>query len=118
MKTQMFAVASMTVLLACAMPIASTTRVVGVLAGVDQQGAPTLAVTSKGETTTVRTDDKTAYMKWVTHKPWQADGRMDTSALVRGRCVEVEMAANNVAKIVRVSDEPAGSVFDPCRSRR
>ncbi|HVZ23061.1 MAG TPA: hypothetical protein VG871_18435 [Vicinamibacterales bacterium] len=119
MKKEVFAVVSMAMVLAYAMPKASTTRVVGVLADVERHSPPTLQLTSKGsDSKTVHTDEKTAYMKWVTHKPWQGGERIDSSALVQGRCVEVELSDGNVAKVVRVSDEPAGSVFDPCRGRR
>ncbi len=119
MTRKFLALTSVTALAACAIVFASPNRIVGVIAGVDGK-APTLRLMSRGiDATTVRTDEHTAFMKWVTHKPWQADGRVATSALMAGRCVEVEMRADNaVAKVVRVSDEPAGSVFDPCRDRR
>ena len=121
MTKRMLAMTSMTALIVLVTPIAASTRTVGVLAGVDLKGPPTLQLATKaGEaaTATVRTDEKTAYMKWVTHRPWQANERIDTNALMLGRCVEAEMSDNNVAKVVRVSDEPAGSVFDPCKGRR
>ena len=118
MKAQMFTIAG-AVALFTATSFAASNRIVGVIAGVEMQSSPTLQITSKGAGgATVRTDDKTAYMKWVTHKPWQGGDRVGANALVQGRCVEVELAENNVAKVVRVSDEPAGSVFDPCKGRR
>ena len=119
MKTRMFALASTAAVLAGAAQLAAASRVVGVIAGVESQPAVTLQITSKGaEPSTVRTDDKTAFLKWVTHKPWQGGDRVSASALMQGRCVEVELSESGVAKVVYVSDEPAGSVFDPCRSRR
>ncbi|HUK33402.1 MAG TPA: hypothetical protein VLV86_05805 [Vicinamibacterales bacterium] len=119
MTKQILALTSVTALAACAIAVASTNRTVGVIASVEGK-SPVLKLTSRGaDATTVRTDEKTAFMKWVTHKPWEADGRLSTSALMLGRCVEIEMRVDNaVAKVVRVSDEPAGSVFDPCRDRR
>ena len=100
---------------------ATSNRVVGVIARVGGTATPEFQVASKGaETRTVQTDAKTAYMKWVTHKPWQTDTGMTTSALIAGRCVEVELQAESsiLAKAVRISDEPAGSIFDPCLQRR
>ena len=100
--------------------VATSNRIVGVIAGVELQPSTTLHIVASKESapTTVRTDEKTAFMKWVTHKPWQGNVRVDTSALQQGRCVEVEMSDSNVAKVVRVSDDPVGSVFDPCSHRR
>lgn len=121
MKSRMVMAVSVAALFAAALPLrAVSTRVVGVLAGVERPVPMTLQVTSRGaEMKTVRTDARTAYVKWITHKPWQASASLDTSALVQGRCVEVETnTESGIAKVVRVSDEPAGSVFDPCRERR
>jgi hypothetical protein len=120
MRKEMIAMSTVALLAAFAMPMqAGANRVVGVIAGVDVHGPVTLQLTSKGrEAATVHTDEKTAYMKWVTHKPWEQNEHVTTSSLALGRCVEVEKSDSNVAKVVRVSDEPAGSVFDPCRDRR
>jgi len=120
MRKEMIAMSVVVLLAGVAVPMQATAkRLVGVIAGVDVQGPVTLRLTSRGsEAATVRTDEKTAYMKWVTHRPWQQNERVTTSALGQGRCVEAEMSDNNVARVVRVSDEPAGSVFDPCRDRR
>ncbi len=106
--------AAIATVLACA--TMATTRVVGVLGA---SSAPsTLQLVTKGsESITVRVDDKTAYMKWVTHKPWGSE-RLEANSLVQGNCVEVQMADSNVAKVVYVSNEPAGSIFDPCKGRR
>ena len=93
----------------------AATRVKGVLG----PSAPdTLRITSRGgEAVTVQVNGKTAYMKWATHKPWSG-GRISAAALVQGECVEVSITENNIAKLVYVSDEPACSIFDPCRDRR
>jgi hypothetical protein len=100
---------------------ATTSRVIGVIAAIERQAAPTLTVTAKGmETQTVRTSGQTAYMKWINHKPWQRDASANTSSLIEGRCVEVEMRSDEsgVAKTIWISDEPAGSLYDPCKARR
>jgi hypothetical protein len=97
-------------------------NIVGVLAGVERHSPPTLQVTTaRGhEARQVRTDAKTEYVKWITHKPGPEDKRADAAALVEGRCVDVEPRTGNPgsAKIVRISEEPAGSAFDPCKERR
>ena len=100
---------------------ATTNHVVGVIAAIERQAAPTLSVAAKGmETQTVRTNSQTAYMKWINHKPWQRDNSADTRSLVEGRCVNVDLRADDasVAKTIWISDEPAGSFYDPCRTRR
>jgi len=120
MRKKMIAMSAAAVLLGCVVQMqARTTRIVGVIASVERHETAIVRLRSHGaEDRTVRTDDKTAYMRWVTHKPWQGGGLTDTSVLVLGRCAEIELGANDVAKVVRVSDEPAGSVYDPCLSRR
>lgn len=100
---------------------AHTTHLVGLIASVDRQAAPALRLVSKNtEARTIRTDTTTKYVKWVTHQPWQQDTRLSSQALVSGRCVDVELRLGNttVAESVRISDEPAGSVFDPCKGQR
>jgi len=120
MRKKMIAMSAAAVLLGCAVQMqARTTRIVGVIAGVERHAPLSMRLTSHGaEDRTVRTDENTAYMKWVTHKPWQGGALTDVNALVLGRCAEIELGANDIAKVVRVSDEPAGSVYDPCMSRR
>lgn len=121
MKKQIVIAASFVSLAAGATMQADKARVVGIIAGVEGATAPTIQLSSKAAgTQTVRTDEKTAYTKWITNKPWGADTRMAATGLVTGRCVEVELRADNsgVAKTVRVSEEPAGSMFDPCKGLR
>ena len=59
-------------------------------------------------------------MKWITHQPWQQDNRAKSQSVSVGSCVEVELREDEgrVAKIVRVNADPAGSVFDPCKTMR
>jgi hypothetical protein len=93
----------------------------GVLADVDRQAPPTLHITTKDRTAReIRTDAKTEYVKWITQKAAAQDTRADATALVAGRCVDVEPRTGNdrIAKIVRISDEPSGSTLDPCKAIR
>ena len=100
----------------------ATARITGVIVSVQKNGSATLQVAaSKGaEARTIHTDSDTSYTKWITHQPWQQDARRTASSLVEGRCVEVQLRGDrtDLAKAVRISDEPAGSVFDPCKSIR
>jgi hypothetical protein len=95
--------------------------IVGVVATVERHSPPTLQITSKGrKVQEVRTDETTQYVKWTTHREESKDTRADADALVPGVCVDVEprTGAPHSAKIVRISNEPAGSSFDPCKDRR
>ena len=96
-------------------------NVVGVIAGIERHSPPILQITSKGrKAQEVRTDDKTQYVRWVTHKEASHDTRASADELVVGSCVDVEPRTGDPgsAKVVRISDEPAGSNLDPCRGRR
>ena len=120
MKTTVLITSMAAAVVTCAVAASAlSNRVVGVLAGVDTAGM-TLQLSSRGTATMqIKVDADTAYMKWVTHKPWQSGDRLDTHALVQGRCLEVELKSDgNVAKVVHINDDAAGSVFDPCRSHR
>jgi hypothetical protein len=78
------------------------------------------AGSSRPAVAAVRIDSHTSYIKWITHRPWQQDTRAGHESLAVGRCVEVKVRSNtsDVADLVRVSAEPDGSVFDPCKSLR
>jgi hypothetical protein len=121
MRSLTLGVLAIALLLSTSFAKASAGRVTGVIASVTGQASPSIQVTS-GETGTreIRTNNNTSYMKWITHQPWQRDGGANSRSLVVGRCVDVELRAadTGVAKVVRVSDEPSGSLFDPCRSSR
>ena len=96
-------------------------RITGVLASVEGHAAPTLQIAAQDrEEHQVRTDASTEYVKWITHQPWQQDTRVNTAALVAGRCVDVQLRSGDarIASIVRISGEPSGSIYDPCKARR
>jgi hypothetical protein len=96
-------------------------NIVGVIASVERHSPPVLQITTKGHSVQeVRTDEKTQYVKWMTHKEGPQNLRADADTLVAGQCVDVEPRTGDPrsAKIVRISDEPAGSTFDPCKDRR
>jgi hypothetical protein len=97
---------------------AKSPRLVGAVASVT---ASTLDIVTQSEgTKSVRLDSGTQYMKWVTHKPLQQSQQAGFTSLSVGRCVEVDLrsAGTNDAKMVWVSTEPAGSLYDPCYSFR
>jgi hypothetical protein len=97
---------------------ARSARMVGAVASVTPNS---LDVMTKSEgMQSVRLDNRTEYMKWITHKPWQASQQADFSSLSVGRCVEVDLrsADANQAKMVWVSTEPIGSIYDPCHGFR
>jgi hypothetical protein len=96
-------------------------NVVGVIERVERHSPPTLQIkTGTSSVQEVRTDAKTQYVKWLTRKEGPQEASADPDALVAGMCVDVEPRTGNPhsAKVVRVSDAPAGSNLDPCRNRR
>jgi hypothetical protein len=100
---------------------AKSNDVIGIVASVDPQAAPSLRVASnRAEARTIHTDRSTTYVKWVTHQPWQQDTRANKTALLTGGCVDVELkpGTSEIAKTIHISDEPAGSIYDPCKGRR
>jgi hypothetical protein len=97
---------------------AKSARIVGSIASVTQSS---LDIATKNEgRKSVQLDSSTNYLKWITHKPWQASQQADFSSLSVGRCVEVDLrsADANQAKMVWVSTEPIGSIYDPCHGFR
>ena len=72
------------------------------------------------EMTTVAVDAKTEYVKWITHAPWQQDSRATAGSVAVGSCVDVELRAGEgrIARIVRVSKDGAGTLYDPCKRVR
>ncbi len=97
---------------------ATAPRLSGVVAA---KGETSLQITTKAEgTKSVGIDHQTEYMKWLTEKPFGADARATASMVTAGSCVEVELrdAGGSIAKTVRVNTEPAGSMFDPCKTIR
>jgi hypothetical protein len=97
---------------------ARTARITGAVASVTPSSLE-LMTRSEG-TKAVRLDSSTQYMKWITHKPWQGSQQADFTSLVVGRCVEADLrtADTNQARIVWVSTEPIGSIYDPCHGFR
>jgi hypothetical protein len=97
---------------------ARSARITGAVASVTPNS---LEVMTKSEgTKAVRLDSSTQYVTWITHKPWQGSQHADFTSLTVGRCVEADLrsADANEAKMVWVSTEPIGSIYDPCRSFR
>ena len=96
-------------------------RIKGLIASVVEQPATTMQITLRdADTREVRTDNQTVYMRWITQRPWQQDTRATRQSLVVGRCVDIEVRPNDtsVATLVRISSEPAGALFDPCKTLR
>ena len=97
---------------------AKSPRIVGAVASVTTSS---LDVMTKNEgTKSLRLDSGTLYSRWMTHKPFQGSRAADFTSLSVGRCVEVDLrsADTNQAKMVWVSTEPIGSIYDPCLSMR
>jgi hypothetical protein len=118
MKRQIIVVA--TLLVMTSQLRADTKRIVGVIARLDRSGPPTFQVESKGqETHTIHTDASTLYRKWFGDKRWR-DPMASAANLVEGRCVEIETKSDDpsVAKRIRINEDRAGSLYDPCRKRR
>jgi hypothetical protein len=121
MRSLTLGVLAVALMLAASFTHASAGKVKGVLASVTEQPTPSLQIMSKeAGTREVRTDNNTSYMKWLTHKPLGQDTRLDAKSLVVGRCVDVELrdSAAGIAKVVHISDEPSGALFDPCKGNR
>ena len=97
---------------------ARSTRMVGAVTSVTPSSLNVL--TQSEGTKSVRLDARTEYLKWVTQKPWQSGGTVGFNALAVGRCVEVNLrsADTEEAKLVWISNEPTGSIADPCRTFR
>jgi hypothetical protein len=79
-----------------------------------------LQITNSEQTTTISIDNKTGYMKWITHQPWQQDSRASSRSVAVGSCVDVELRAGDgqVAKLVRINTDGARTFYDPCKSIR
>jgi hypothetical protein len=76
--------------------------------------------TNDGAVRAVTLDSKTAYVRWITHKPWQQSSVADHSLVKPGRCVAVDLRNGNehVAKLVQISTDEIGTIYCPCRSAR
>ena len=78
------------------------TTLVAQAAGNDIVGAVTnlqpgmiVVKTDAGQTTSVMTNDKTVYMKWILQKPWADGPRTDERFLGVGKRVHIEVAKDN-----------------------
>jgi len=94
---------------------AKAKAIVGAVTAVSEDS---LQVMTKNEgMESVRLTDKTVYRKWITHQPWGQDSRADKRSLLIGRCVTIEPAGDDphVAKLIRISEEEAGTIWYPCR---
>jgi len=101
------------------LPAAATAnRNTGVVTGIS--GSSLQFMTKDKETHVVTINRETAYLKWITHQPWQQDNRLDSGSLTTGQCVEVEERSEggHVAKVVRVNVDGIGTFWDPCKSLR
>jgi hypothetical protein len=105
-------------LLVGASGVGATGTLVGIVSNVSDKAVQITLREKRTETITV--DDKTAYVKWISHKPWQQSDRAGSSALALGRCVNVDLRPDgtNVAKVIWVNTDGAGTVWDPCREIR
>ena len=90
-------------------------RLVGVIVGMSPHAVEISM--SHGTSRTIRVDNKTRYVKWVTHQPWQQSTRADVTLLRAGRCISVELRAPapDVAKVIRINTDEPGAVWNPCR---
>jgi hypothetical protein len=121
MRSLTLGVLALALMMSASSTKAAAGRIMGVIASVTEQPTPAMQIRSKeAGTREVRTDHDTRYMKWLTHKPLGQETRADRQSLVVGRCVDVEVRAGDrgLAKTVRISDEPSGSLFDPCKADR
>jgi hypothetical protein len=74
--------------------------------------------TNDGGVKELTIDDKTQYIRWITHQPWQQSTVADRSFIKVGRCISVEPRADDdrVAKIIRVNTDEIGTIWCPCRT--
>jgi hypothetical protein len=142
MGKQAFGIVACTLLLASSGRAAGG-RIVGVVTSVERHSPPTLQVsvetkeyrpelradgrassvemrkTEVIQTRELHTDEDTAYVKWITHRPWQEDARLDPDTIVAGQCIDAELRSDgNIADVVHVNTDTAGSASDPCKSIR
>jgi hypothetical protein len=98
--------------------IGAADRVKGLVTAVTNQSLQ-VRTTREKESTNVSVDEKTGYLRWITHQPWQADSRMSSSSIAVGSCVDIELRGDTrTAKLVRINTDGAGTVYDPCKAVR
>ncbi|HXK10068.1 MAG TPA: hypothetical protein VMT70_10515 [Vicinamibacteria bacterium] len=94
--------------------MAAAETVVGVVTAVS--GDEVRVKTRHGEERVATLNVRTAYARWITHKPWQQETVADRAFVKAGRCVAVELQRDDprVAKVVRISPDEVGTVYSPC----
>jgi hypothetical protein len=98
--------------------IGAAERVKGLVTAVTNRSLQ-VRTTKDRESTNVSVDEKTGYLKWITHQPWQADSRMSSSSVAVGSCVDIELRGDNgAAKLVRINADGEGTLYDPCKAIR
>ncbi len=96
---------------------AESATLVGTLTAVNE-GSVEVRTTQERERS-FRTTRRTRYVKWIIHQPWQERAVADRRLLDVGECVSISArsADSEVADLIRVSSEPRGTIWDPCRVR-
>ena len=76
--------------------------------------------TAQGVEHAITLDQKTQYVRWITHQPWQQSNAADRAFVTAGRCVAVDLRSGDehLAKVVRISTDEIGTIYCPCRSGR
>jgi hypothetical protein len=118
MAKKLFMFTVLAVVVGTSLAGAAAKRVVGVVTAV---GDNSVQIRTKSEgMESVKMDERTDYVKWITHKPWQADNSASSRSVDVGRCVDVGLRSDNagVARIVRVSVDGVGTFWDPCKTMR
>jgi hypothetical protein len=118
MARQMFVGLMVAVALGATAASAGARRVTGLVKAATSTSLQIMTI-REGEAT-VTVDGRTDYMKWITHKPWQQDNSAKRGSVGAGSCVDVQLRSDQgaVAKIVRINDDGAGTLYDPCRAIR
>ena len=94
---------------------------VGMVGAVASVTPNSLDVMTKSEgMQSVRLDNRTEYMKWITHKPWQQENSAKRESVGAGSCVDVQLRSDQgaIAKRVWINADGAGTLYDPCRAIR
>jgi hypothetical protein len=118
MYRHMLALGTMIVLVGSTWVGATAPKVVGVVSSV---AGDSLHIKTRNEAShSVRLDVRTEYIRWITAKPWGQDNHADRRALDLGRCVQIDVRADDasLAKRIWVSVDAPGTFSDPCKAVR
>ena len=76
--------------------------------------------TNDGAVRAIALDGKTAYVRWITHQPWQQSSVADHGFVKVGRCIAGDLRGGDkhAAKLVRISTDEIGTIYCPCGSAR